>query len=125
MSLRGTVAAVGLLLALGGCVQHPATDQAAAQLAYRRGFEAIGAGDWLKAQQYLVQAKQAFPTDPYVLLNLGVVAQHLGRFDEARDYFQQVVDMGPDEVPLHVSDPSLAGRSLEDLARLALASLPK
>ncbi len=125
MSLGRIFAGVGLMLALGGCLQKPATDQAAAQLAYRRGFEAIGAGDWLKAQQYLIQAKQAFPTDPYVLLNLGVVAQHLGRFDEARDYFQQVVDMAPDEVPLHVSDPNLAGRSLEELARIALASLPK
>jgi len=117
-------AVVGLVLALGGCGYDPATDEAAAQLAYRRGFEALNAGDWLKAQQYLIQAKQAFPEDPYVLLNLGVVSQRLGRFDEARRYFQQVVDLAPDDVPEHVTDPNLAGRSLEDLARMALATLP-
>jgi len=123
--LNRLFAVVGLVLALGGCHQEPATDEAAAQLVYRRGFEALNAGDWLKAQQYLIQAKQAFPDDPYVLLNLGVVAQRLGRFDEARRYFQEVVDMAPDDVPEHVSDPNLAGRSLEDLARMALTTLPK
>jgi tetratricopeptide (TPR) repeat protein len=125
MSGVRTLAIVGLVLTLGACGQDPATNGAAAQLAYRRGFEAIGDGDWLKAQQYLIQAKQAFPDDPYVLLNLGVVAQRLGRFDEARGYYQQVVDLAPDVIPEQVSDPQAAGKSLADLARDDLATLPK
>jgi Flp pilus assembly protein TadD len=119
------LAVVGLVLTLGACAQDPATDGAAAQLAYRRGFEAIRDGDWLKAQQYLIQAKQAFPEDPYVLLNLGVVAQRLGRFEEARGYYQQVVDLAPATIPEQVSDPTAAGKSLADLARDDLATLPK
>jgi tetratricopeptide (TPR) repeat protein len=119
------LAFVGLVLTLGACARDPATDGAAAQLAYRRGFEAIGDGDWLKAQQYLIQAKQAFPEDPYVLLNLGVVAQRLGRFDEARGYYQQVIDLAPDVIPEQVSDPQATGKSLADLARDDLATLPK
>lgn len=115
------LALAGLVLLLGGC---GGDREAAAQLAYRRGFEAIGTGDWLKAQQYLLEAKQAFPNDPYVLLNLGVVAQNLGRFDEARGYYQQVIDRGPDVVPETVSDPSAAGKSLADLARDDMATLP-
>lgn len=125
MSGVRALAIVGLVLTLGACGQDPATNGAAAQLAYRRGFEAIGAGDWLKAQQYLIQAKQAFPEDPYVLLNLGVVAQRLGRFDEARGYYQQVIDMAPNVIPEQVSDPKAAGKSLADLARDDLATLPK
>jgi TolA-binding protein len=118
-------ALAGLVLALGACVQKPAVDGAAGQLAYRRGFEAVSAGDWLKAQQYLVQAQQAFPDDPYVMLNLGVVAQRLGRFDEARGYYQQVIDRAPTVIPQQVSDPAAAGKTLEDLARDDLATLPK
>lgn len=125
MSGLRALAVAGLILTLGGCAQDPATDGAAAQLAYRRGFEALNDGDWLKAQQYLIQAKQAFPEDPYVLLNLGVVAQRLGRFDEARGYFQRVADTGADVIPERVSDPDAAGKSLADLARIGLASLPK
>jgi tetratricopeptide (TPR) repeat protein len=118
------LALAGLVLLLGGCGLDPATEPAAAQLAYRRGFEAIGDGDWPKAQQYLIEAKQAFPDDPYVLLNLGVVAQHLGRFEEARGYYQQVVDQAPDVIPRAVSDPAAAGKSLADLARDDMATLP-
>ena len=125
MSAIRTLAAAGLMMMLGACAQDPATDPAAAQLAYRRGFEAINDGDWLKAEQYLIQARQAFPDDPYVLLNLGVVAQRLGRFDEARGYYQQVVDRAPDIIPEQVSDPAAAGKSLADLARDDLATLPK
>ncbi len=116
-----TLALAGLVLLVGGCGQGPTT---AAQLAYRRGFEAIGAGDWPKAREELLQAKQVFPKDASVLLNLGVVAQHLGRFDEARDYYQQVIDLAPDAVPLSVSVPAAAGKSLVDLARDDMASLP-
>ena len=119
-----TAALAGLVLMLGACGPDRATDSAAAQLAYQRSFDAISAGDWLKAEQYLVQAKQAFPNDPYVLLNMGVVAQRLGRFGEARGYYQQVVDMAPDAIPVQVSDPKAAGKSLADLARDDLATLP-
>lgn len=125
MSGLRALAAVGLVLALGGCAQDSATDEPSDQLAYRRGFEAIRDGDWLKAQQYLIQAKRAFPDDPYVLLNLGVVAQRLGRFEEARGYYQQVIDKGPSTIPEQVSDPTAAGKSLAALARDDLATLPK
>lgn len=118
-------ALAGLALTLGACGgSGRAANEAAAQQAYQRSFEAIGAEDWLKAEQYLVQAKQAFPNDPYVLLNLGVVAQRLGRFGEARGYYQQVVDMAPTVIPVQVSDPKAAGKSLADLARDDLATLP-
>lgn len=115
----------GLILTLGACGgPDRATDEAAAQLAYQHSFDAINAGDWLKAEQYLTQAKQAFPKDPYVLLNLGVVAQRLGRFGEARGYYQQVIDMAPEVIPVQVTDPAAAGKSLADLARDDLATLP-
>ncbi|HEV2677295.1 MAG TPA: tetratricopeptide repeat protein [Aliidongia sp.] len=125
MTAGRAAALLGLVLTLGACGgPDRATNEAAAQLAYRRGFEAIGTGDWLTAEQYLLQAKQAFPDDPYVLLNLGVVAQRLGRFDEARRYYQQVVDRAPDVVPVQVSDPKASGKTLADLARADLATLP-
>jgi tetratricopeptide (TPR) repeat protein len=115
----------GTALLLAGCGNDPAMDEPAAQLAYHRGFEAIGNGDWLKAQQYMLQAKQAFPKDPYVLLNLGVIAQNLGKAEEARGYYQQVIDMAPDVIPVQVSDPQAAGKSLADLAHDDMATLPK
>ncbi|HLZ64742.1 MAG TPA: tetratricopeptide repeat protein [Aliidongia sp.] len=115
------LALAGLGLVLAACTNEK---EVAGQQAYRHGFEAIGQGDWLKAQEYLTQAKAAFPKDPYVLLNLGVVAQRLGRFDEARGYYQQVIDQAPDVVPQQVSDPAAAGKSLADLARDDLATLP-
>jgi tetratricopeptide (TPR) repeat protein len=118
-------ALLGLVLALAACGSSDREKaDAAAQMAYRRSFEAINDGDWLKAEQYLTQAKASFPEDPYVLLNLGVVAQRLGRFSEARGYYQQVVDKAPDVIPVQVSDPKAAGKSLADLARDDLATLP-
>jgi TolA-binding protein len=124
MTFVRTLALAGLML-LGACGDDPAMDGPAGQLAYHRGFEAISAGDWLKAQQYMLQAKQAFPKDPYVLLNLGVIAQNLGKVDEARGYYQQVIDMAPGVIPVQVSDPQAAGKSLADLAQDDMATLPK
>ena len=128
MSVGRIAAFGGLVLAavsLAACTSEKATNDAAAQLAYRRSYEAINAGDWLKAQQYLIQAHQAFPDDPYVILNLGVVAQRLGRFEEARGYYNRVIAVAPDVVPEQVTDPTVAGKSLADIARDDLATLPE
>jgi tetratricopeptide (TPR) repeat protein len=121
----GILALAGVALALGACGPDRATTEAAAQLSYRRSYEAINAGDWLKAQQYLIQARQAFPNDPYIVLNLGVVAQRLGHFDEARGYYDQVVAMAPDVIPEQVTDPNAAGKTLADIARDDIETLPK
>jgi len=125
MIRAGSLALIGIGLTLGACGPDPAATAAAAQLSYRRSYEAINAGDWLKAQQYLIQARQAFPNDPYIVLNLGVVAQRLGHFDEARGYYDQVVEMAPDVIPEQVTDPAAAGKSLADIARDDIETLPK
>jgi LuxR family glucitol operon transcriptional activator len=73
-----------------------------AQISLELGRIARGQGDWLEAQSHFLAAREVFrhdDTDPLfnvefawsVLGNLGAVAHHLGKLDEAASIYQQTV----------------------------------
>jgi Flp pilus assembly protein TadD len=123
LSTAGTAGLVAvLLLVLAGCADdHP---EDALKLAYRQGVEAIQAQDFADAARYLGEASRLAPDDPFVALNLGVAYQNLGELDKARAAYQHAADTGEKVKPVRVTDPRYAGRSVADLARDNLASLP-
>ena len=124
ISMRGlsfAFAGAILLLLLAGC---GADSGQALNLAYRQGFEAIEAHDFVTAERALAEAARLAPDDPYVALNLGVAYQNLGQLDQARAAYLQAIETGGKTKPTRVTDPHYAGRSVADLARDNLASLP-
>jgi Flp pilus assembly protein TadD len=122
MSRAWTAAAAFLLLAgCGGDKPDPAQQL---KLDYRIGFEALQQHDFAKAVQYLEDAATLEPGDPYVQLNLGVAYQNLGQLDKARAAYEQAAAAGKGVRPARVTDPHYAGRTVEELARDDLASLP-
>jgi Flp pilus assembly protein TadD len=121
--LRAVLGAAALS-ALSACAADSPDPAASFNLAYRLGFEALQAQDYPKAEQKLSEAAQLVPDDPYVQLNLGVAYQHLGALDKARAAYLRAVAAGEKVKPVRVTDPRYAGRSVADLARDNLASLP-
>jgi len=120
---RYWVAAAAFLM-LAGCGDDKPDPAQVLKLDYRIGFEALQQHDFAKAAQYLSDAAEIDPTDPYVLLNLGVAYQNLGQLDKARQAYEQAAEKGKGVRPARVTDPHYAGRTVEELARDDLASLP-
>jgi Flp pilus assembly protein TadD len=121
--MRTAFLATALLL-LSGCGDASPDPVEAAKLAYRHGVEAIRAGDFAAAERALGEAARLEPDDAYVLLNLGVAYQNLGKIDLARAAYRHAADTGEQIKPVRVTDPHYAGRTVAELARDNLASLP-
>lgn len=113
-----------LVLMLAGCGDDKPDPAQTAELDYRLGFQAIEAHDFAKAAELLSAAAALTPDDPYIQLNLGVAYQNLGQLDKARAAYQRAVETGKDLHPARVTDPQYVARSVADLARDNLASLP-
>lgn len=121
---RAGVLALGAALLLAGCGNDKPDPAEVLKLDYRLGFEALQQHDFAKATQYLGDAAQLDPGDPYVLLNLGVAYQNLGELDKARTAYEGAAKSGEGVRPARVTDPHYAGRTVAELARDNLASLP-
>jgi Flp pilus assembly protein TadD len=119
--MRTKLSIIFLCLAIAGCADTE--QQAAGRIAYRHGFEALDARDYVKAEQYLSDAERLLPDDPYVALDLGVVCQALGQPDRARAAYQKVQTIGKGVIPTRVTDPRAAGKSLADIATDNLARM--
>ena len=89
-----------------------------------RGYEAIDRGKLVEAEQHLEAALEINPDNPYILLNMGYVLHHTGRYDEAREMYQKLVVLSVDEKPDKVLVESLEGYSFAELAQHNLAMLP-
>jgi hypothetical protein len=84
----------------------------------RLGYQAIQAGDLLKAERILVAERQFNPGMPEVMLNLAYVYRHTGRTSEARALYRQVLDQP--EIMLDSVQPTMTGVSSYAVARTAL-----
>ena len=109
-------------LALAGCSSDD--PGAPGRMAYRQGFEALDAGDYDKAVQYLTDAQRLRPDDPYVALNLGVAYQAQGKNDEARAAYEKAIETGKGVVPVRVTDPRASGKSVAEIAADNLNFIP-
>lgn len=117
--MKGRVAAVGALVAMG--LASPAFAQTNAT-----AHQAIQAGDYQAAEARLTSELRVHPGRPELLLNLATVYARTGRTEQARALFQTVLQR--DEVLLDVSSDQVAGshaialRALNQLAPLTLTS---
>ena len=94
-----------------------------------RSYDEIQRGNLAAAERYLEDALETNPRNPYTLLNIGYVFQKTGRYAEARSMYEKVIALPSDKTsrrtkPRNVSEDSLKGLSLLELARHNLAMLP-
>ena len=80
------------------------------------GYKKLEANDTQAAKEYFLKALESDPTNPYALMNLGVVYEKEGDPDEAVKMYQAVVAGGSDAVADSASDPDKTGTPLVQLA---------
>lgn len=80
------------------------------------GYKKLEANDTQAAKEYFLKALESDPTNPYALMNLGVVYEKEGNPDEALKMYQAVVAGGSEAVADSASDPDKTGTPLVQLA---------
>ena len=88
-----------------------------------QGFQALSQGNYRDAELYLTTALEANSSNPYALLNMGVVYEKTGRIEQARDMYARVVLINPVATAVESTDEGLVGATLADIARQNLVSL--
>jgi Tfp pilus assembly protein PilF len=109
------------IMALASCASAP--QKAPDEDLTEQAFEAISAGDYQKAEALLEVALSINPENPYALLNMGVVYQHTGRIEKAREFYVKVILQDAKEKVLRSNVKGMEGKSLVDIAKENLENL--
>jgi len=105
----------------GGCTTSPHVSQD--MFLSENGFVELSKGNYLEAEAYLLAAMEMNPTNPYTLLNLGVVFQDTGRTKEAVEMYQRVLELNPDETAVKSNIEGYSGKKIAEIARENLKSM--
>lgn len=98
------------VLSLAGCAAGPAHDQTLNE----QGLNAMQAGNMEEAERLFTEAAQENPHNLQALFNLASLYRNTNRPEQAREYYQRVID-GEDSAEDYGQDP-------EEAARLAQAA---
>lgn len=114
-----------LLLFLCACSSLSSTSsmQKEAELV-EDGYIAMSGGDYATAEHLLRQALVINDKNPYALLNLGVICQETQRYEQARQYYQAVIDLNPKEAANASNIDGYTGKNLSEIATINVKNLP-
>ena len=90
-----------------------------------KGYESLQAGDFSKAKMLFLKVLEIDPTNPFAMMNMGVIYEKDGRNDLAIKMYQEIVAGGSDAVADKTNDPDKTGMTLRELAMENLERLKK
>jgi tetratricopeptide (TPR) repeat protein len=90
-----------------------------------KGYESLQAGDFSKAKMLFLKVLETDPTNPFAMMNMGVIYEKEGRNDLAMKMYQEIVAGGSDAVADKSNDPDKTGMTLRNLAMENLERLKK
>jgi hypothetical protein len=79
-------------------------------------YKALAAHDYAKAREDFAAAYAKEPHNPFVELDLGAAYQNLGRMDLAEPFYRGVMADGKGMKPQTTTNPSDAGKTLDQIA---------
>ena len=88
-----------------------------------QGYNEMSAGNYDRAEATLNVSLSINPSNPYALLNLGVLYQNTGRIEEARKMYQKLIALNPGEVAAQSTSSKHEGKKLIEIARENLDAL--
>ncbi len=90
-----------------------------------KGYESLQAGDFSKAKMLFLKVLEIDPTNPFAMMNMGVIYEKEGRNDLAMKMYQEILAGGSDAVADTTNDPDKTGMTLRDLAMENLERMKK
>jgi hypothetical protein len=81
-----------------------------------KGFQELSRHQYAQAERSLDKALSINPSNPYALLNMGVVYQMTGRLDKARQMYVKLIALQPKNTAQESNRGSFAGKKLVDIA---------
>jgi tetratricopeptide (TPR) repeat protein len=99
-----------LAVSAAGCSQNVGVDPSG------QAYKALDAHDYGAAREAFAAAYAKDPHDPFVELDLGVAYQNLGRMDLAEPFYRGVIADGKGIKPVTTTNPSDAGKTLDQIA---------
>lgn len=125
MKISNLLAIVFLVGCITACATRGATSSGNNEKELvENGYIALSAGDYRTAENLLERALAINTRNPFTWLNLGVVFQDTHRYFEARKAYQTVIDLNPSPTTEAGMMKGYAGKSLTEIARINMASLP-
>jgi len=82
-----------------------------------RGFAKLLENKNSEARQYFEESLTIDAENPYTLLNIGVIAEREGQYQQALQYYQRVIGTGTEATAIEASDPEKEGLPLVQIAR--------
>jgi len=80
------------------------------------GFKALNSGNYDKSREDFAALYAQHPHDPFVELDLAASYQNLGRWDLAEPFYRSVLVDGKGIMPSMTTNPSDAGKTLDQIA---------
>lgn len=120
-AFKWSVALTATVLFLLACASSPQVSQD--DYLANKGFEELLKGNYRQAEANFEVALSINPDNAYALLNLGVVYQNTGRIGKAREMYEKVIELDPNEVAAEYSKEGYEGKSLVEIAKTNLRSL--
>lgn len=90
-----------------------------------QGYEELVKHNYEKAEAFYEVALSVNPSNPYVLLNLGVIYQNTGRIEQAKKMYQRVIALNSNQKAILSTTGNHIGKNLSDIAKMNLQSLDK
>ena len=88
------------------------------------GYNHMIEKDYDKATYFFYEALKINPTNPYAILNLGVMAEEQGDLIGAAEKYAKVIELQPTQIVTQSNKSSAVGKTLTDLAKENLEALP-
>jgi len=111
-----------LLVMLAGLLGGCATEDTRLSDA---GYHEMSKGNYTVAESYLKESLARNPNNPYARLNMGAVYQNTGRYAEAREQYDRLLALEPEERAGADTEDSLVGKPLVEIAQSNLTLLER
>ena len=117
--------AIILMLFLSACGSTSSSSLPYDMTLANEGYAELIKQNYDQAEAFFDLALSINPTNPYALLNLGVIYQNTGRAEDAKMMYQKVIDLNPEMTAENSTDSNFEGKSLAEIAKMNLQMLEK